>query len=238
MSKQLKSSFEQILKMGYVKNEHATTKKSVNGHENAIESIFAENSFTSISRDLYPKPNKKIIKDWAETGNASEIDLLFKAMPNGTYIPQLLGTQSFPDIFLKDFDGKYFSIECKSVKGTAPMWNDNIPTQYGIYVISSGKLNETTVCLGKDIISPEMTKLRNEITEKLKVVIKDYEQKMKVLDSHERGWYLTYRQQSFQYGKNQKMANYFSHKDRKKCEQNVLNFVECINTTNTINEKL
>lgn len=238
MSKQLKSSFEQILKMGYVKNEHATSKQSIHGHENAIECILVKNEFNPVSKDLYQRATKKVIKDWAETGNTDDIVKLFDKMPNGTYISQLLGTQSFPDIFLKDFDGRYFSIECKSVKGTTPMWNDNIPTQNGIYIISSGKLDETTVCLGKDIINIEMTKFRNEITEKLQVIIKEAEAKMKELDTHSRGWHLTFRQQSFQYGKKEQMSNYFIHKDRKKCEQNVLNFVEGSNITYTANEKL
>ena len=106
------------------------------------------------------------------------------------------------------------------------MWNDNLPKPCAIYVLSSGKANETTLFLGKDVISKEMLNSQREMIEELNDIVLKYKKANKLLDKYKRGWDIKFRPQNFQCG-GIKQTNYFIHPNRALCEKNVLEYALC-----------
>lgn len=226
MSAQLHLTIQNILNMPYFKNEHVRSGVTKIGHEEAVAQKFSESGFISFEFNDKPKLIKKTLKTWAEFGNDDILLKIFADMPHGSFILQPAGTQSFPDILLRDFSGKFVSIECKSTsKSVTPMWNDNVPQPNTIYVFSTGKFkeNSTTVFLGKDVISAETLKLLKEQEKAMNALAKSFEEKLKKSDQFNRGWIQKSRRQHFQQGGNA-FTDWFSHSSRKKCESNVLEF--------------
>jgi hypothetical protein len=118
------------------------------------------------------------------------------------------------------------AIEAKSVgKGTTPMWNDNVPKQDTIYVLSSGKLNETTIFMGRDVIDRAVYDIMAEQEAEIAKVLKRFHKKLTEADVHNRGWIQKSRKQHFQEGGKEK-TNYFTHADRLQCEKNALDFAK------------
>lgn len=238
LSNKLRVAFEEILKMPYFENERARSGKTINGHEDAIAIRFEEAGLTKLQNEDYPRLKKNVIKDWAKTKFDSDFiknisntkwktktNITFNDMPLGSFIEQPAGSQSFPDFLVRDFNGRFIAVEAKSGRnGVHPMWNDNLPHPGAIYILSSGKLNETTLFNGSDVISDEMVSLREQLTEKLKEVMEWGRTQSIDLDEFNRGWDLKFRTQNFQ-GRGKDKTNYFTHPDRKKCEENVLEFV-------------
>jgi hypothetical protein len=226
MSKQLHSAMVAILEMPYFKNETAKSGGATYGHEAAVSERIKAAGFTEICKSTYPGLKKGLLKKWAETGNDTDLKIVTQGMPAGSYILQPAGSQGFPDVLVKDFgtQDRFIAIECKSGKsGLTPMWNDNLPKPNTIYVLSSGKLNQTTVFLGKDVISEEEYKTQISFWKEQKELEAKYRAVMKKLDVFSRGWDIKGRPQNFQGGGGKK-TNYFTHVDRKNCETNVLNF--------------
>ncbi len=224
MSTQLHKALQEILAMPYFKNENARSGGADFGHEAAVAERIKTSGFTEIDKEAYPKVTKTLLKRWAETGNDSALRAATVGMPEGTYILQPAGSQGFPDILVKDFGDRFVSLECKSGQtGLCPMWNDNLPKPETIYVLSSGSTNQTTVFMGRDVISPEEQKLMDEQEAAVAKIVKEYNQKMAALDKFNRGWIQKSRKQHFQGGGNLK-TNYFTHPSRVQCEQNVLVF--------------
>lgn len=224
MSTQLKSAFEKIIKMPYFKNEHAHGGISFHSHEAAVVEILKSEGYTEIPVEKFPKLSKSLIKKWADCGDDAVLEDALKEMNNGEFINQPAGSQAFPDALVKDFvTGKIFVIECKSTKKSkSPMWNDSLPKQYGIYVFCSQQMNQTTVFLGKDVINQEIVESEKRMNEAIDEVVKSFYLKNKKDDIYNRGWKPKHRRQNFQAGKG---ADYFSHPDRKHCENNVLEYV-------------
>jgi hypothetical protein len=105
------------------------------------------------------------------------------------------------------------------------MWNDSLPYQNGIYIYTSGKLNETTIFLGRDVIDPKIYEAAADLWKKIGLLVDEFRVKIKPLDRHLRGWILKLRPQNFQEGGKDK-TNYFTHKDRAMCESNVLGYAQ------------
>lgn len=226
MSLQLHNALQGILKMPYYKNQNARSGVVIHGHEDAVAATFKEYGFTELLKENFKGITKKILRDWAETGNSSKITLATEKMPLGSFIKQPAGSQGFPDILVKDFNGNLIAVECKSVTSTGtPMWNDSLPKPNAIYVMNSGKYNATTVFLGKDVISPEELACMKELEEENNRRSREYESKLAAIDKFNRGWIQRARKQHFQLGGNTK-TDYFIHADRQRCEQNVLEFVK------------
>lgn len=212
--------------MPYFKNEHARSGVTVHGHEDAVALKLADSGFAEKDKKDYPTLSKSLLRKWATTGDETQLRLATSSMPNGSYITQPAGSQGFPDILVKDFDGRYFAFECKSTKGSGtPMWNDSLPKPNAIYVMNSGKYNSTTLFIGRDVISSAEQKLMDEQEKAIEQIVEQYKQKLASMDVFNRGWLQKSRRQHFQYGGNTK-TDYFKHADRSKCEQNVLNFVK------------
>lgn len=212
--------------MPYYKNEHARSGTTVHGHEDAVSLKIKDAGFTEQLKENYPTLSKSLLRRWAETGDDTKLLVAAKGMPNGSYITQPAGSQGFPDVLVRDFDGRFIAFECKSSKGGAsPMWNDSLPKPNAIYILNSGKYNETTMFLGRDVITPEEQTLMNEQEKLIEQIVNQYKEKLAKMDKFNRGWLQKSRRQHFQYGGNQKV-DYFKHIDRKKCEKNVLDFVK------------
>jgi hypothetical protein len=225
MSKQLHSAFEAILKMPYFKNENARSGNYSFGHEEAIAEKIRTAGFSEVKKTTYPNLKKGLLSKWAETGNDADLRKATAGLAVGTFILQPAGSQGFPDVLVKDFDDRFIAVECKSGKnGQTPMWNDNPPKPHAIYVLSSGVQNATTVFQGQDVISEEEQKLMDEQEAAIAKIVKEYNDKMKSIDKFGRGWLQKSRKQHFQGGKKEK-TNFFTHHNRRQCEENVLKYV-------------
>lgn len=226
MSTQLYNAGLEILKMGYYKNENARSGTYNPGHEDAVASVLDKHGFQGFEQDDFPKLNRSHLKTWWESDFTftKELNEVLQKLPNGSYILQPGGTQSFPDILVRDFNGRFVALECKSGKGTHPMWNDSTPKPGAAYIMSSGKLDQTTMFMGEDVITPEQQAIINDGLKKLQQLAESISQQVKELDKHNRGFILSSRKQFFQQGGMEK-TNYFTHNSRSQCEQNVLEFL-------------
>lgn len=226
MSTQLHTALESILKMPYYKNENARSGGADYGHEAAVADRIKTAGFTEHQKENYPKLKKGLLKKWAESGNDTELRKVTAGMPVGTYILQPAGTQGFPDVLVKDFNDRFVAIECKSGQsGLNPMWNDNLPKPNTIYVLSSGKVNATTVFLGKDVMTVDMLTSQQAMIKELNEVVARYKLTNAALDKYNRGWDIKFRPQNFQGGGNKK-TNYFTHPNRNQCETNVMEYAK------------
>lgn len=168
--------------------------------------------------------NKKIMESWVEHGDDTKVNQILARMPVGTYVRQPISSQSHPDFLLRDFDGRFVAVECKSSsKNTFPMWNDSLPQQNMIYVLCSEKMNKTTLFFGKDVIEKEISTIRMSMDVELNAIIEKYKPIIDKQDKKRRGFVCKYRVQNFQAGDGK---NYFTHADKELCEKNVLIFCE------------
>jgi hypothetical protein len=223
MSTQLHAAMTEILKMPYFKNEQAQSGGAKYGHEDAVALRIKDAGFTAVSKDQYPKITKSMLKKWARTNDDTALRKATVGLPQGSYIVQPSGSQGFPDILVLDFNDLFFSIECKSSKTTCPMWNDSLPHPNSIYVLACGNLNQTTLFMGRDVITEEQLVCRDNFMLEVKELIAKYKEIMAPLDFHKRGWYLKARPQNFQEGGGD-MTNYFIHPKRSICEKLALEF--------------
>lgn len=227
MSKQLHTALTNILAMPYYKNERARSGTVINGHEDAVAIKLVAAGFTEEKKTDYPSLTKGLLKEWANTGDSTQLEAVLKSMPQGTFINQPAGSQGFPDILVKDFNGRYIALECKSVGKTvtSPMWNDNVPKQNSIYILSSAKYDATTIFLGKDVITQATYDLFTQQEAEIELIIQKYKKLCGKADTFNRGWIQKSRKQHFQNGGGAK-TNYFTHADRVKCEKNALAYAK------------
>ena len=224
MSTNLHSALTEILAMPYFKNEHAQSGGAKYGHEDAVALRIKSAGFTEFSKSKFKALSKSLLKEWADSDDDTLLQQVLANLPAGSYIAQPAGSQGFPDILVKDFCGRFVAVECKSGKnGQTPMWNDNVPKQKAIYVLSSGKLNATTVFLGRDVITQAQYDIMAQQEKEIEQVVAKYALLMEQADSLKRGFLQKSRKQHFQMGGGRK-TNYFKHADRIKCEQNVLDY--------------
>lgn len=224
MTTQLHLAISEILKMPYFENESAKSGGAKYGHEEAVAIRIRDAGFVEINKSLYPKITKGMLKRWARSGNDTDLRDATQGMPVGTYIVQPSGSQGFPDVLVLDHNNRFIAVECKSSKtGFCPMWNDSLPNPNSIYVLSSGKLNETTVFLGKDVITDAEVQMQISFWKDQKLLEAKYRDMIKPLDTFNRGWDIRGRPQNFQGGGGEK-TNYFKHANRAQCEKNVLDY--------------
>jgi len=135
------------------------------------------------------------------------------------YVPQPNGIQNSPDFYVYHNDVRY-SIECKSNKGTFPVYNGGLPKPDVIYIFSSAKYNETTVFNANDVVTPSKRKLYDALLSKYEEVLTEMRQLPEWSDDT-RGFDFYMRAMYTQSGGGVK-TNYFTHQDRAMCEKNVL----------------
>ena len=226
MSKQLHEAVAAILSMPYFKNEAARSGGAKYGHEDAVAEKVRASGFTELDKAQFPKVTKSLLKKWATDLNDRDLRAATEGLSIGSFILQPAGTQGFPDILIKDFNDRFVALECKSGKsGLCPMWNDNLPKPETIYILASGKLNETTIFMGRDVITNEEQRLMDEQEKEIAAIVKKYNKQMATIDKFKRGFIQKSRKQHFQQG-NQNMTNYFKHPDRKRCESNALEYAK------------
>lgn len=223
MSIQLDTAIRAILQMPYYKNDHAQTGGGKHQHEKKVAARLRDAGFKEQKKKIADL-GRKMIKEWAITGDVESINKVLGDLKNGSFIIQPAGSQGFPDIIVKDFCGRFVCIECKSTEGVKPMWNDNLPKQDAIYIFSSEKTNATTCFLGKDVISDAAHDLYMRQIEQYKMIDAQFKPFWDSLDEEfNRGFFLRYRPQVNQGGKKAK-TNYFEHQFKTQAEQNVLEF--------------
>ena len=149
------------------------------------------------------------------------------------FICQPYGSQNFPD-FLIFTNRKIISIEIKysSGKSYSPIWNSNLPKANAIYIFGSYGRGDVTFFLGCDVLPmPEreelidffskIKKLENNFRKKLKEKVKN---NGAIFD---RGFDV-YIRRAYQQDKSindNAEVNYFSHKNRIDCENNIINLL-------------
>lgn len=142
-------------------------------------------------------------------------------LKSGQFIYQPNGNNNSPDFYVND-KGTVYSIECKSVnKGAKPVYNGGLPKEHYIYIFCSGKYNETTVYRGSDVVPEKVRQIYNRLLEQLENVLEEFKDEFKDCKENDRGFGYFLRHMYIQAGKKEK-TDYFSHKKRKLCEQNVL----------------
>ena len=202
----MKAILKSILQMPYFKNYAAASGKVHNDakHEEAVQDVFLSHGLSHLQDGGV---NQKQRDKWLKGADHSDI-------PNDTFISQPCGTHNSPDFIVKT-DNKLFFLECKSVKGSAPMYNSGVPKKQYIYVLCSQKYNATTIYMGGDVLPTcEEQLIQKHIAEARQ---RD-EELNKLLKNHYGISYYT-RPMIQHKGNNQ---NYFTHSKRPTFENNVL----------------
>lgn len=218
----IENLFNDLLTMPYFRNYAATSGNvhNISNHETAVESVFQKNNITQIlSNDirLTTSINKQSVK------NAIENKICI--IPHNTYISQPCGKQDSPD-FLVNINGRIYGFECKSTTGRyyKPLYNSGGIKADIIYIFTNESMNTTTLYLGRDIITKEQNNLIIELIKKQRELEKDCNDKLNEIDTNNRGISYYTRPMIGQQGTSEK-TNYFSHENKKVCEENVLKFL-------------
>ena len=214
--------FNDLLTMPYFRNYAATSGNvhNISNHESAVESVFRKNNITQIlSKDtrITTSINKESVK------NAIKDKICI--IPDNTYISQPCGTHDSPD-FLVNINGRIYGFECKSTTGRnyKPLYNSGGIKANIIYVFTNESVNATTLYLGRDIITKEQSSLITELIQKQRKIEQEYNVKLSEIDTNNRGISYYTRAMIGQQGNSSK-TNYFSHDNKKICEENVLKFL-------------
>jgi hypothetical protein len=211
-------------KMPYFRNFAASSGAvhNISKHEDAVKDILIQHGLAEFSK---PKTaTKNVIKSWINNPSLAK-------MPDMSFIVQPCGTHDNPDFIIKIKENVVFGIECKSSdkKTKCPMYNSGGITQNYIYVYSSEATNETTIYLGKDILSMEQQKLIDEHILAVRKMDEELNKKLKAIDVNNRGVCYYTRPMICQAG-GALLTDYFTHEKRKECEENVIQFVKEMNS--------
>ena len=203
----LNQFFKEILELNFVSGGYQESE-----HEITVENVLISNGFLK-------SKIKKITKFQRDKAlNGADIP----GLKEGEYISQPTGKNDSPDFILK-YKGKLYFIECKSSKTTHPTYNGGLPKEEYIYIFTSEKTDETTIFYGKDVVSPEKRKLYSELLLELGDILHKY-QNIPEWKNDSRGFDYYIRNMYTQSGGSEN-TNYFTHKKRLICEQNVLNSI-------------
>jgi len=226
MSNNLRKAGEAILKMGYYKNQNARSGSYNPGHEEAVAVVLEEHGFKRFTQKDFPHLKRSMLKRWWDSRftDTAELEDVLNTMPVSSFILQPGGSQSFPDLLIRDTNRRFVALECKSGKGYHPMWNDSTAKHGAVYIMSSEKVNESTMFMGEDVITQDELDVISHYHKLFNDLKNQCQDAMSKVFSMKRGWYYSHRQQFFQIG-GAEYTNYFTHKDRKMCEQNVLTFL-------------
>ena len=142
-----------------------------------------------------------------------DLGIRYESQPNGI--------QASPDFYVYDENDVRYDIEAKSSKGHYPMYNGGLPKKGYYYIFSSKKYNETTIFKSEDVVSDSKRTAYDDLLEELDSVL----QKFRATDEWKddaRGFDFYIRNMYTQSGGKDKV-NYFTHEQRKVCEENILN---------------
>jgi hypothetical protein len=209
--------FQGIRAMPYYKNYAATTGfvHAPACHEEAIEKKLKKHGFKEVR--LPVGVSKKEAETWIEHQDLAKI-------PRGSYILQPFGTHQSPDFIIRGECGKVVFLEAKSSKGTHPLYNSGGVKPHYIYVFCSEKINETTIYLGKSIITIEQNKIISAHIQKLRTLDAEINATLKKLDINHRGICFYTRPMINQAG-GKSFTNYFDHENRQTAEDEIFKWL-------------
>ena len=193
---------DDLLAMPYYKNYAATSGAvhNISKHEDAVKDILIKRGLSECDQ------SKK------------------KTLPPMSFVSQPNGPNKSPDFLVRFGGPKIFSLECKSVADSKPLYNSGgISSEY-IYIFSSQKHKKTTLYLGRDICSREQREIIGELIIKQRLIEDEYNDKLRTADIYGRGVSYYTRPMICQSGKSN-LTNYFTHADRELCEQRVREYV-------------
>ena len=138
-----------------------------------------------------------------------EMEIVYEYQPNGS--------QQFPDFNVPSRWGT-IQLECKSSQRANPTYNSVRPHMGGLYIFCSKKYDQTTIFYGDDVLTLEKRALYDEYLAEQKALLEKYQARADWKD--DRGFDFYNREMYTQSGGAQ-YNDYFTHKDRKLCEDNV-----------------
>jgi len=212
--------FNDLKTMPYYRNYAAASGAvhNISKHEDAVKDILIKHGFKQI-----PKPKKvtnKTIADWITNPSLA-------AMPVMSFITQPCGPNDNPDFIVKIKNNAVIGLECKSSskKTNHPMYNSGGLSQNYVYVYSSEATNNTTIYMGKDIVTVEQ---QQDIDQHILSQRKRDEilnEQLRLKDKNHRG-ISYYTRPMIQQSGGAGFTDYFAHANREKSEQSVLDFIQ------------
>jgi len=206
---------KEILNMPYYKTYAASSGfvHNISNHESAISDILLKNKFKKVTEKI----KCKTIYDWINNPDSSNMEY-------NTFIEQPCGKNSSPDFIICTIVNNHKQIiplEAKSAESYCPLYNSGGIKDKYIYVFSSKKFNKTTFYFGEDIITEKQQEIINQLKLDQKKLELEANNKLKEFDNNNRGISYYTRPMIGQSGKSDK-TNYFTHINRKICEDKVL----------------
>ena len=132
------------------------------------------------------------------------------------------GKQKSPDFRVTLDNGRTVDIECKSSATEAhPTYNGGLPKEGVVYIFSSKIYDKTTIYFAEDIVTEKKRQQYASLIKEIKSIVKIY-QMDEEWEDESRGFDYYPRNMYTQKGGKVK-TDYFTHNDRERCEQNVLN---------------
>lgn len=240
MSQQLQNFFKAVQSMPHWANQHSSGRTRIDSHEVALANELITAGYTEEIQTTYglnsKGKKKKILKyqklkkdallravNKTGTVRQQHIQSLVPTMSPGTFIRQPAGSQSFPDFLICDFSGTFVVIEAKSGRGAEPVWNDSLPREDAIYIMSSGKHNSSTFWLGQDWLAPAEYAIFDQLYKDINLLVNNANQQLKLSNTFKRGFQF-YSRKKHQQGGGKVYTDPFTHTDRSRCENNVLTF--------------
>jgi len=205
-----------ILNMGYFKNS-AVESGHPNGfdkHEQAIRNVFENHGYTPF--EPTERPSKNDVENWITNPETCPLR-------PGQFLEQPCGSQGNPDFLVRVSNDLLLPIEAKSSQKGTPLYNSGGVKNRTLYIFCSEHHNQTTIFWGSDIITPEQQETLREIHRLQKDIEILKNQLLQEQDTNGRGWSYYTRPMIGQCGGREK-TDYFTHNDRRRCEENVLNY--------------
>ena len=156
---------------------------------------------------------------------------IIDVIPNGSFIAQPFGSQSFPDFIVFDCD-KVICVELKYSKNSKPMWNNSLPRQHALYVfLSNQKSSGSDLVLfkGSDVISVEMESVLKEYGRRAQHLATEAKSLFESLDEFGYGFNL-YNRVNFQqtHYNNDTNTSFTTNENRLLNERRVIQFLSDI----------
>ena len=205
MKTTMKSFFEEVLKIEYTSNTFKATD-----HESIVNRLLVKHGYNEVTKE---EAQMRVSKKVRLTD-----DVYLKCLSEGEFVAQPYGSQNHPDFMVKH-NNKLVKIECKASKGNAPTYNTTAPVSDSIYIFTSKKYG-TTIFYGCDVLDEEMRESYKQMEKELWDVVSRY-QETDLWKNNDRGFSFYMRNMFIQSGGGKK-CNYFTHPDRKYCEQQVI----------------
>jgi hypothetical protein len=213
--KEFEAISRKVLSMPYYKNA-AASSGSVHGnarHENAIKDVFIAGGLTEMSRGSYKSDE---FRQWINDPSTSP-------MPIGSFIEQPCGTHDSPDFIVRISATCIIGVEAKSAKSKTPLYNSGGIKPTFLYIFCSDKTDSTTMFWGRDLISDEQQAIIDELIQAQRELERIANKRLRETDTNNRGISYYTRPMIGQSGAADK-TDYFNHKERAQCEQNVLDY--------------